>query len=251
MDRRSFGYDSAAWDKIMSVNSTGTFLGMKDAIPEIRKAGGGAIVNISSISGVTGQRGIHVAYNASKRAVRTLTNAAAVQHGRDNIRVNRCIPGCCRRCGGPQPTAAPEKNGRNQRHLPALHRALPEPICRDQAAGRAAPGVNRCGCGSGPRTFRANRLLVGAVELKAANNGTFAMKDDIAIIEPTSTATTRQTEPEVVAGISSAEGSPDRPLWFGIGGMGIGMGRMLLMLGAGAALGYGGYRLWQARGSIF
>jgi cyclopentanol dehydrogenase len=49
MDRRSFGYDSAAWDKIMSVNSTGTFLGMKDAIPEIRKAGGGAIVNISSI----------------------------------------------------------------------------------------------------------------------------------------------------------------------------------------------------------
>ncbi len=86
-------FDSAAWEKIMAVNATGTFLGMKFAIPEMKKAGGGAIVNISSISGVTGQRGIHVAYNASKGAVRTLTKAAAVQHGRDNIRVNSVHPG--------------------------------------------------------------------------------------------------------------------------------------------------------------
>jgi NAD(P)-dependent dehydrogenase (short-subunit alcohol dehydrogenase family) len=86
-------FGSAAWDKIMAVNATGTFLGMKLAIPEMKKAGGGSIVNISSISGVTGQRGIHVAYNASKGAVRTLTKAAAVQHGRDNIRVNSVHPG--------------------------------------------------------------------------------------------------------------------------------------------------------------
>ena len=86
-------FDGAAWDRIMTVNATGTFLGMKYAIPELKKAGGGAIVNISSISGVTGQRGIHVAYNASKGAVRTLTKAAAVQHGRDNIRVNSVHPG--------------------------------------------------------------------------------------------------------------------------------------------------------------
>jgi NAD(P)-dependent dehydrogenase (short-subunit alcohol dehydrogenase family) len=86
-------FDSAAWDKIMAVNASGTFLGMKFAIPEMKKAGGGSIVNISSISGVTGQRGIHVAYNASKGAVRTLTKAAAVQHGRDNIRVNSVHPG--------------------------------------------------------------------------------------------------------------------------------------------------------------
>jgi NAD(P)-dependent dehydrogenase (short-subunit alcohol dehydrogenase family) len=86
-------FDSAAWDKIMAVNATGTFLGMKFAIPMMKEAGGGAIVNISSISGVTGQRGIHVAYNASKGAVRTLTKAAAVQHGRDNIRVNSVHPG--------------------------------------------------------------------------------------------------------------------------------------------------------------
>ena len=86
-------FDGAAWDKIMAVNATGTFLGMKHAIPLMKQAGGGSIVNISSISGVTGQRGIHVAYNASKGAVRTLTKAAAVQHGRDNIRVNSVHPG--------------------------------------------------------------------------------------------------------------------------------------------------------------
>jgi NAD(P)-dependent dehydrogenase (short-subunit alcohol dehydrogenase family) len=85
--------DSGAWQRIMAVNATGTFLGMKYAIPVMKKAGGGAIVNISSISGVTGQLGLHVAYNASKGAVRTLTKAAAVQHGRDNIRVNSVHPG--------------------------------------------------------------------------------------------------------------------------------------------------------------
>ncbi len=86
-------FDTAAWQRLMAVNATGAFLGMKFAIPEMKKAGGGAIVNISSISGVTGQRGIHVGYNASKGAVRTLTKAAAVQHGRDNIRVNSVHPG--------------------------------------------------------------------------------------------------------------------------------------------------------------
>jgi NAD(P)-dependent dehydrogenase (short-subunit alcohol dehydrogenase family) len=86
-------FDTAAWQRLMAVNATGTFLGMKFAIPEMQKVGGGSIVNISSISGVTGQRGIHVGYNASKGAVRTLTKAAAVQHGRDNIRVNSVHPG--------------------------------------------------------------------------------------------------------------------------------------------------------------
>ena len=86
-------FDTAAWERLMAVNATGTFLGMKYAIPQMQKTGGGAIVNISSISGVTGQRGIHVGYNASKGAIRTLTKAAAVQHGRDNIRVNSVHPG--------------------------------------------------------------------------------------------------------------------------------------------------------------
>jgi len=86
-------FDTDAWEHIMGINATGTFLGIKHAIPAMRTAGGGSIVNISSISGITGQRGIHVAYNASKGAVRTLTKAAAVQHGRHNIRVNSVHPG--------------------------------------------------------------------------------------------------------------------------------------------------------------
>ena len=74
-------FDTAAWDRLMAVNARGVFLGMKFAIPVMKAAGGGSIVNISSISGITGQLGIHVGYNASKGAVRTLTKAAAVQHG--------------------------------------------------------------------------------------------------------------------------------------------------------------------------
>src|SRR4051794_28239228 len=86
-------FDTASWERLMAVNATGTFLGMKFSIPVMKKAGGGSIVNISSISGVAGQRGIHVGYNASKGAVRTLTKVAAVQYGRDNIRVNSVHPG--------------------------------------------------------------------------------------------------------------------------------------------------------------
>ena len=86
-------FDTAAWQRLMAVNATGAFLGMKFAIPEMKKVGGGSIVNISSISGVTGQRGIHAAYNASKGAVRTLTKLGAVQQGRHNIRVNSIHPG--------------------------------------------------------------------------------------------------------------------------------------------------------------
>jgi NAD(P)-dependent dehydrogenase (short-subunit alcohol dehydrogenase family) len=86
-------FETAAWDRLMAVNARGVFLGMKFVIPVMKAAGGGSIVNISSISGITGQDHVHVGYNASKGAVRTLTKAAAVQHGRDNIRVNSVHPG--------------------------------------------------------------------------------------------------------------------------------------------------------------
>jgi NAD(P)-dependent dehydrogenase (short-subunit alcohol dehydrogenase family) len=82
-----------AWDRLMTVNARGVFLGTKFAIPEMKRAGGGSIINLSSISGLVGQDGIHVAYNASKGAVRTLTKAIAVQYGRDNIRCNSIHPG--------------------------------------------------------------------------------------------------------------------------------------------------------------
>jgi NAD(P)-dependent dehydrogenase (short-subunit alcohol dehydrogenase family) len=82
-----------AWDRLMAVNGRGVFLGTKFAVPEMQKAGGGSIINLSSISGVVGQEGIHVAYNASKGAVRTLTKSVAVQYGQDNIRCNSVHPG--------------------------------------------------------------------------------------------------------------------------------------------------------------
>ncbi|PYO21118.1 MAG: cyclopentanol dehydrogenase [Candidatus Rokuibacteriota bacterium] len=84
---------SAAWDKVMAVNAKGVFLGMKYAIPLMKQAGGGAIVNISSISGFVGQDGVHMAYNASKGAVRIMTKTAAVQFAADSIRVNSVHPG--------------------------------------------------------------------------------------------------------------------------------------------------------------
>ena len=77
----------------MSINSTGTFLGMRTIVPHMQQAGGGAIVNISSISGVTGQTFVHMGYNASKGAVRMMTKAAAVQFAKDGIRVNSVHPG--------------------------------------------------------------------------------------------------------------------------------------------------------------
>jgi hypothetical protein len=72
-----------------------------------------------------------------------------------------------------------------------------------------------------------------------AGRNHMAMDQDIAETPPTSIAATRETEPEVVAAVSSAEGSPDLPLSFRSGGIGLGHLRPVLLLGAGLALGYG------------
>ena len=85
--------DVQAWDDLMAINATGPFLGTKHAAPEIIKAGGGAIVNISSISGVVGQGYIHPGYNASKGALRTMTKQSAVRFAKQGIRVNSVHPG--------------------------------------------------------------------------------------------------------------------------------------------------------------
>ena len=82
-----------AWDRLLNINARGVFLGTKHAVPEMQKAGGGSIVNISSISGIVGQEAVHPAYNASKGAVRLLTKATAVQHAKDGIRINSVHPG--------------------------------------------------------------------------------------------------------------------------------------------------------------
>ena len=80
------------WDEVMNVNTTGTFLGTKSVIPEMRKAGGGSIINISSGAGITGSRR-NTAYHASKGAVRIFTKSAAIQYAGENIRVNSVHPG--------------------------------------------------------------------------------------------------------------------------------------------------------------
>ena len=84
---------SAQWDEIMDVNVKGVFLGIKTAIPEMRKVGGGSIINISSISGIIGQYTVQPVYNASKGAVRILTKSTAVQYAKEGIRVNSVHPG--------------------------------------------------------------------------------------------------------------------------------------------------------------
>ena len=86
-------YDTAAWNRLMGINATGVFLGMKHGIPAMKKRGKGSVINLSSVSGIVGQGYIHVGYNASKGAVRMITKAGAAQHGRDNIRVNSVHPG--------------------------------------------------------------------------------------------------------------------------------------------------------------
>ncbi len=84
---------TSAWDTLLGVNARGVFLGMKHAVPAMQRAGGGSIVNISSISGIVGQDKIHMGYNASKGAVRAMTKSAAVQFAKDGIRVNSVHPG--------------------------------------------------------------------------------------------------------------------------------------------------------------
>ncbi|MBM3223310.1 MAG: glucose 1-dehydrogenase [Candidatus Tectomicrobia bacterium] len=81
------------WDRIMAVNVKGVFLGTKHALPAMRRAGGGSIINISSTAGLVGSPGETAAYTATKGAVRLFTKATAVQHAKENIRCNSVHPG--------------------------------------------------------------------------------------------------------------------------------------------------------------
>jgi 3alpha(or 20beta)-hydroxysteroid dehydrogenase len=82
----------ADYERIVRVNQFGTFLGMRAAAPALTEAGGGAIVNFSSVEGLGGMPHL-VAYTASKFAIRGMTKAAAMELGPRNIRVNSVHPG--------------------------------------------------------------------------------------------------------------------------------------------------------------
>ena len=82
-----------AWDRMMDINAKGVFLGAKAAVPAMRRAGGGSIVNISSQLGLVGMRDSSPPYQASKGAVRLLTKLTALQYAGEGIRCNSVHPG--------------------------------------------------------------------------------------------------------------------------------------------------------------
>jgi NAD(P)-dependent dehydrogenase (short-subunit alcohol dehydrogenase family) len=83
----------AEWERTMAINSTGVFLGTRAAIPAMRRAGGGSIVNISSQLGLVGTDNSSPQYQASKGAVRLLTKTTAIQYAGEGIRANSVHPG--------------------------------------------------------------------------------------------------------------------------------------------------------------
>jgi NAD(P)-dependent dehydrogenase (short-subunit alcohol dehydrogenase family) len=111
-------YDTAAWERLMGVNATGVFLGMKHGIAAMKKHRRGSVINLSSISGIVGQGFIHVGYNASKGAVRLITKSGAAQHGREGIRVNSVHPGLMPPMRTSGRTADPETRAKTLKGVP-------------------------------------------------------------------------------------------------------------------------------------
>ncbi len=116
------------WDRVMDVNAKGVFLGTEAAIPEMRKTGGGSIVNISSISGMVGQDNIHPGYNASKGAVRLLTKSTAVQHAKDGIRANSVHPGTIATPMTEALRADPERSQKSMARTPLGRHGEPDDV---------------------------------------------------------------------------------------------------------------------------
>jgi NAD(P)-dependent dehydrogenase (short-subunit alcohol dehydrogenase family) len=80
------------WDKVIAVNLTGTYLGMKTAMPELLRSGNGSVVNICSLYGLIATTG-YTAYHASKGGVRMLSKASALEFAKKGVRINSVYPG--------------------------------------------------------------------------------------------------------------------------------------------------------------
>ncbi|OCA92011.1 glucose 1-dehydrogenase [Pseudobacillus wudalianchiensis] len=115
------------WDKTMSINSTGVYLGMKHVIPEMLKSGSGSIVNISSIDSIIGS-GSSAAYAASKGAVRSLTKNAAFNYAKDKIRVNSVHPGVIITPMNEHQLASEETKTFAQKNTPLPYLGAPEDV---------------------------------------------------------------------------------------------------------------------------
>ena len=119
--------DVETWERVMEINGKGVFLGTKLAIPELRKAGGGSIINISSIYGIVGSE-TSAAYHASKGAVRIFTKAAAIQYAAEGIRVNSVHPGFVDSPMTAANHALPEVHNLRIRRTPLGRMGTPEDI---------------------------------------------------------------------------------------------------------------------------
>lgn len=91
-DTTAEGIDIETWDRTMEINVRGYLLACKHAIPHMRRAGGGSIINTSSNAAAAGDL-LRIAYGSSKGAILVMTKYIATQHGRENIRCNAIMPG--------------------------------------------------------------------------------------------------------------------------------------------------------------
>ena len=100
-------YTDGEWQKLLATNLTGVFNGIRSAVPYLREAGGGAIVNVASVSGIRPTRG-EAPYSAAKAGVIALTMSTALEYGPSHIRVNCVSPGFIRTRLTEPALAAPE-----------------------------------------------------------------------------------------------------------------------------------------------
>lgn len=105
------------WNRIMEVNVTSVFLGMKHAAPAMRADAGGSIINMSSVAGLIGSPG-HVTYGASKGAVRTMTKDAAIEFAGEGVRINSVHPAYI---DTQMADYGAEKSGQSKEELAAMH----------------------------------------------------------------------------------------------------------------------------------
>lgn len=118
--------EEQAWDRMMAVNAKGPFLGCRAVFSAMRERGGGAIVNVSSMAGISGSKSAH--YAASKGAVRLLTKSVALQGAFDNIRCNSVHPGMVETQMGKAAVADPGSRQGRLARLPLGRFADPDEI---------------------------------------------------------------------------------------------------------------------------